>query len=169
MKASLEEYEKSLRNAELVPDHHVKYMVWWVPLYLSLGTPELAEFATRLETEGREDWQIRQALDAVKLYNRVLGEDEERCYSAQSPPLKQLVESLRLRHYSRSTVKAYSYWADPIVLELELERVGQIAELYLSGGFEVAFEAQNETGALVGSYFQGVLNAVLQRFIDYLV
>lgn len=112
MRKPLEDYVNFLKDHDLVRDHHVKYMVWWVRYYLSLGRPELAEFASRLETEGREDWQIRQALDAVKLFNRVLGEDEERCKSGESPPLQQLVESLRLRHYSRSTVKAYSYWTE---------------------------------------------------------
>ena len=44
-------------------------MVLWVREFLFLENPDDTVFvADSLEREGRHDWQIRQALEAVKLY-----------------------------------------------------------------------------------------------------
>lgn len=50
-------------------------MVWWVKHFLSKGKPEEAMYADILEKEGRKDWQIRQALEAVKIYCERNGHD----------------------------------------------------------------------------------------------
>ena len=44
---------------------------WWVGSgsISRFGRPEDAVFSDILERNGREGWQIRQALDAVRIYN----------------------------------------------------------------------------------------------------
>ena len=109
--ADLEGFAQTLRERDLVPDNHVRYMLWWVSHYLSLGKPEDQKYADQLESEGREDWQIRQALDAISIYRNMYGKPDDKCLESD-PPLRKLAESLRVRHYARSTVKAYLYWSE---------------------------------------------------------
>ena len=65
----LKQYKSELMAKDLVRQNQVPYMVGWVHRFLSLGEHEETVFADVLEKEGREDWQIRQALDAVGIYN----------------------------------------------------------------------------------------------------
>ncbi|NOQ23714.1 MAG: hypothetical protein GQ565_13840 [Candidatus Aegiribacteria sp.] len=66
--------------------NQVPYMVWWVKHYLSIGQPGEAMYADILEKEGRKDWQIRQALEAVKIYcSMYLGDSEEAAVTGLAP------------------------------------------------------------------------------------
>ncbi|MCD4849158.1 MAG: hypothetical protein K8R76_13330 [Candidatus Aegiribacteria sp.] len=68
MKYDMNEYRDKLSSLNMVQENHIPYMTGWVKHFLVLGNPDDAEFADILCREGREDWQIRQALDAVKIY-----------------------------------------------------------------------------------------------------
>ncbi len=60
-------YQQELKDKGLVREDKIRYMVFWVRRFLSLGQSDDAVFADSLEREGRQDWQIRQALDAVSI------------------------------------------------------------------------------------------------------
>ncbi|MCD4708936.1 MAG: hypothetical protein K8S62_14495 [Candidatus Sabulitectum sp.] len=48
-------------------------MILWVREFLFLGQPDDTVFvADSLERNGHQDWQIRQALDAVKMFRSML-------------------------------------------------------------------------------------------------
>ncbi|MCD4848566.1 MAG: integron integrase [Candidatus Aegiribacteria sp.] len=90
---------------------HLPYMFWWVKHYLFMQRPDAAEYSQILEEEGKEDWQIRQALDAVKLYHQFSGEIiPHEINGLADNPVEDLVNKLQVRHYSSSTVKIYSHW-----------------------------------------------------------
>ncbi len=110
MKEYLKLYEGDLIAKDLVRQNQVPYMVWWVKHFLSVGQPEEAMYADILEKEGRKDWQIRQALEAVRIYcSMYLGDSEEATVTGLDP-LSEMRNCLRIRHYSRRTEKAYLYW-----------------------------------------------------------
>ena len=112
MQAKLEEFEVHLRKLNMVTENQLPYLLWWVRHHLTLEEPEEALYADILDREGKQDWQIRQALDAVKLYHQFTGKQKVERYSLDSvDPVDILIEKLRIRHYSRSTVRTYSYWS----------------------------------------------------------
>lgn len=110
MQENLRLYEGELIEKNLVRQNQVPYMVWWVKHFLSMGKPEEAMYADILETEGRKDWQIRQALEAVKIYCSKYLIDYEEAVDTSLTPLDEMRTCLRTRHYSRRTEKAYIYW-----------------------------------------------------------
>ena len=61
----MSEYTDKLSTLNMIQVNHIPYMTGWVRHFLALGNPDDALFAEILSREGREDWQIRQALDAV--------------------------------------------------------------------------------------------------------
>lgn len=112
MHAKLEEFESNLRRQDLVSDNHLPYMIWWVKHYLDLDHPDDASYSNLLSKEGKHDWQIRQALDAVKLYRQFSTPEEKNTIeSDQVDPVEAMIKKLRVRHYARSTVKSYSSWS----------------------------------------------------------
>jgi integron integrase len=112
MQRKLQAFKEYLRKLNLVSDRLLPYMLWWVRNHLFLGRPEETIYADVLEKEGKQDWQIRQALDAVKLYQQYSGDPEKgRDGATAEDPVEILIEKLRIRHYSRSTVRTYSSWS----------------------------------------------------------
>ena len=105
----LEEFESNLRSQNLVNDNHLPYIVWWVKHYLDLDHPDEASYSDVLSNEGKHDWQIRLALDAVKLYQQFSPDDKINTIgSDEVDPLQTIIRKLHVRHYARSTVKSYS-------------------------------------------------------------
>ncbi|MEN8209444.1 MAG: integron integrase [Candidatus Fermentibacteria bacterium] len=112
MHERLKDFKKHLRNLNLVNERQMLYMLWWVKRFRNLGYPDEAEYSDILTRENKADWQIRQALDAVQLYVSFSGHSETMIDNDNvHDPIEKLVEKLRVRHYSRSTVKTYSYWS----------------------------------------------------------
>ena len=116
MDKQLLQYQEEIKKRGLVPDRHTPFLVGWVRKYLSFGKPEDAVFSDILERNGREGWQIRQALDAVRIYNSMFrqsvveGCDAAVSGKAMASDLDQLINKLRVRHYALATEKAYGYW-----------------------------------------------------------
>ncbi|MBN1433816.1 integron integrase, partial [Candidatus Fermentibacterales bacterium] len=108
----LEEFERQLRQRQLAQPHQVPYLVHWVERFLRAGRPSEEELSRCLEAEGKQPWQIRQALDAVKIYLQVFPEEVEPAEdkSNKGDPVSRLVDALRIRHYSTSTEKTYAGW-----------------------------------------------------------
>ena len=112
MHTKLEEFENNLRSQELVNDSHLPYMIWWVKHYMDINHPDEASYSDALSKEGKHDWQIRQALDAVKLYWQFSTDEEKKVgESDQVDPFLTMIRKLSVRHYARSTVKSYSSWS----------------------------------------------------------
>ncbi len=110
MYGKLNEFQNELKRSQIIPEKSVKYFVFWVRQYLLLDSPEEVDFSRALDAEAREDWQIRQALDAVKLYmNLSLGESSEE-YCIREDPVEVVGSRLRVKHYSEKTVKSYCNW-----------------------------------------------------------
>ena len=89
----MSEYKDKLSSINLLRENHIPYMVGLVKHFLVLGDPDDAAFADILYREGRKDWQIRKALDAVKIYRGIYPED--------SATIKELlsIKILRLQEY----------------------------------------------------------------------
>lgn len=68
MHGELNEVMDELKKRQIIPEKSVKFFVLWVRQYLLQDSPEEVDFCRALEADSREGWQIRQALDAVKLY-----------------------------------------------------------------------------------------------------
>ena len=108
----LEEFRNNLRNQNLVNDNHLPYIVWWVKHYLDLDHLDETSYSDVLSNEGKHDWQIRQALDAVKLYQQFSADEKiNTIESDKVNSLKTIIRKLNVRHYARSTVKSYSSWS----------------------------------------------------------
>lgn len=87
-------------------------MVHWVERYLRTGGKSVQEMSAELEREGKEPWQIRQALDSIKIYLQIFPEEAEsaRDASDKKDAVGRLVDALRIRHYSTSTEQTYAGW-----------------------------------------------------------
>ncbi len=113
---NLKEFGEYLKKRELVCDSKVPFFILWVKKYLQLGSGVGEhEFSILLETERKEDWKIRQALDAVKLYMRWCGSEVEECVSSRDS-IDTMQRALRVRHYSLRTEKSYLYWSRKYLL-----------------------------------------------------
>lgn len=110
MTTELERFEKELIELDLVKENQIPYFLNWVRKYICLGSPEEAEYADILSREGRVDWQIRQALDAVKLFGRGNSPDSGTGTSRRDA-LAIMRRKLTVRHYASSTVRTYMGWA----------------------------------------------------------
>jgi len=80
----LTEYQKYLRAKSLVQEKYITYYASWARKFLSFSNNnkelnhdlQLEAFLNYLGAQrGFEDWQIRQAHDAVRLYYNFTGED----------------------------------------------------------------------------------------------
>lgn len=82
---------------DLVRPNQVPYVVGWLKHHAGLGHPEEALFSDILTAEGRQDWQIRQALDAVKLFREFIGDSGlTEHLSSGDDPLEILARKLRI-------------------------------------------------------------------------
>ncbi|MCK4505750.1 MAG: hypothetical protein KAW14_09045 [Candidatus Aegiribacteria sp.] len=95
-KYDMNEYRNKLSSLNLVQENHIPYMTGWVKHYLALGNPDDAVFADILYREGREDWQIRQALDAVKIYRGLYPEDSATVKENSAEHLQIMRDSLKV-------------------------------------------------------------------------
>jgi len=128
--ASLQEYGEFLLKAQLVKEKAAPYCVRWVRAFLSRpASPDPLEdqvrrFCDDLERQGREDWQVRQAEQALRIYfvNFLRRTDWHRRPTSASAvvdeagrttplgALEQLRLRLRTRHYSYRTECSYADW-----------------------------------------------------------
>lgn len=165
MESELAVFEERLRELRLVREKELPYMVSWVRHYIELGFPGDEEYAGILLGEGRWDWQVRQALDAVKLYRKMVGVENGGAGGSddEGSPLTLLVRRLRVRQYSRRTVKAYSHWCGRFLSfcgERELDPSADAAFVsylsYLALKRRVAASTQNQAFNAILFLFRNV-------------
>ena len=129
LESSLQQFGEFLLKAQLVRQTAVPYFVRWVRRFLSRPASDepLADqvrgFCEELERTGSlEDWQVRQADQALRIYfvnflkrtewhrrptSTVIDEDR---YTNPLAALEQLRMRLRTRHYSYRTECTYVDW-----------------------------------------------------------
>jgi integron integrase len=129
IEASLQEFGEFLLRSRLVKPQAARYCVGWVRRFLvrpasdeSIGD-RVRLFCEDLERGGREEWQVQQAGDALRIYfvnfrrrsdwdRPASGEAAQRERGADPPAtLERLRQRLRTRHYSYRTEQSYADWA----------------------------------------------------------
>ena len=122
-------FEDYIVRNELVDARYAKFYRMWVDRFCRFVAsdahpdPERARrrFLEHLKHDGRtEDWQLRQADDAVKLYlwnyrvGQMRASGQPNTEAAPPPSLAKapglMRDELRLRHYSYSTERTYLQW-----------------------------------------------------------
>jgi integron integrase len=111
----LDGFGKYLRERGLVAKGRVPFFVYWVEKYLKLGFDNESDFSAVLEGERKKDWQIKQAMDAIKLYAMWSGESRGKQVTG-SDPLSAMRKALRVRHYALKTEKCYLHWCGKYLL-----------------------------------------------------
>jgi integron integrase len=143
---TLPEFQKFLLERRLVPAKNVTFFAYWVSRFLDyarkcdLSATEyhesaVIEFLDALRSEKRiQDWQHRQADDAIRLYYfHYLGTTGNRASGGDIPAdvpgtLQEVKRLIRLRHYSYSTERTYLQWVERF-LAYALKPERKIAEL----------------------------------------
>ena len=129
LESSLQQFGEFLLKARLASDKAAPFLVRWVRGFLSAPASDepLADqtrrFCEELERDGRyEDWQIRQAEHAIRLYfvnylhrtdwqTHAPAATDLHGRTAPSRAIELLRQRLRTRHYSYRTERTYVDWA----------------------------------------------------------
>lgn len=127
--SSLQQFGEFLLKAQLVKESAAPYCVRRVRQFLSRPATDeplvdrVRRFCEDLERDGSQDWQVRQAEDAVRLYfvnflNRTDWQHQttsplvdERGQVTPLDAIGHLRQRLRARHYSYRTEESYTDWA----------------------------------------------------------
>lgn len=109
MSVDLIAFEEHVKRLGLFREKQVPFVVFWVRRYLESGCSDDSAFSDVLSASGKQDWQIRQALDAVRVFRSFSGASLEAAVETDEPVVV-LIRQLRVRHYSASTVKTYALW-----------------------------------------------------------
>lgn len=56
-------FEEHVKRLGVFQDRQVPFVVFWVKRFLESGMPDDDSFSSLLSASGKQDWQIRQALD----------------------------------------------------------------------------------------------------------
>lgn len=122
------EFGRYLEQRRLAPKSQIPFLKKWVHRFLIFARPHrkrpfeevFALFGNFLAQNVLiNDWQLRQALDAVRIYAYQFRQIHHSTHSLSPTAeefldldtvMKRLREVFRLRHYSYQTEKTYSYW-----------------------------------------------------------
>jgi hypothetical protein len=128
VEASLQEFGEYVLRARLVKERAAPHCVRWVRQFLARPASDatLADqvrlFCEELERCGREEWQVRQAEQALRVYfvNFLRRTDwhrrpasalvDEQGRTSPLAALERLRQSIRTRHYSHRTECSYADW-----------------------------------------------------------
>ena len=126
--AALDTFKTYLKTKQLVADKQLPYYLHWVERFqtfceenptLPTGDGQIAVFL-QLLAKGKEEWQVKQAREAVRLFHFFLTQEQggEKNRGTAPPDAQkgwqmlahQMREALRLRHRSIRTEKSYLQW-----------------------------------------------------------
>jgi integron integrase len=130
-KSLLPDFQDFLRSRKLVPAKNIPYFANWVSKFLNFSNEStqsdykklILEFMDALgKTENVQDWQIRQAHQAIQLYlcnYRGNAASDSAPLSGSTAAkgenipsiLKEMRGIIRLKHYSYSTERTYIDWS----------------------------------------------------------
>ncbi len=120
----LDGFENYLLQKGNVKKHQIPYYVKWVGdclafLHISdstfISSDLKKQFLTQM-SKNHEDWQVKQADTALRLYNYFLSQKHDIPIPSDEATEdwdlieERLIEALRLRHRSLSTEKSYKIW-----------------------------------------------------------
>ncbi len=119
----LELFESFLRQRRVIPEKRIPFYMHWVRRFLAFSRQHteiprqemVAAFLRHLAKE-KEDWQVKQARDAVRLYRyfRESPQDGEKGGKKRAAEWglveAKMREALRLRHRSIRTERTYLGW-----------------------------------------------------------
>jgi integron integrase len=131
MQDLLPDFKKILLDRHLVPEKNAPFYAYWANKFLSFSDKnedmnqdlKIAEFLDHLKKhENIDDWQIRQAEEALRLYlDHYLGGDTSslsrdnpqkgKRFKDSAQILASMRQAIRLKHYSYKTEQSYIDWA----------------------------------------------------------
>jgi len=136
----MDDFRRFLTEQGLVPLHRIPYHVNWVRKFLShvdggtgadFGKDEVAQFLEQMG-KSREQWQGRQAEEALRLYRYFLGRLRPASGGGEAPADEwraawtEMRRTLRLRHLSLSTERTYQHWLRPFYRFVQGKAVGTL-------------------------------------------
>jgi hypothetical protein len=130
-KSILPDFQDFLRTRKLVPEKNIPYFANWVSKFLNFSNKStqsdykklILEFMDALaKTENVQDWQIRQAHQAIQLYlcnYRGKAASDSAPLSGSTAAkgedipsiIKEMRGIIRLKHYSYNTERTYIDWS----------------------------------------------------------
>jgi len=129
---TLPEFQQYLSARQLAPERAIPFFAAWVSMFLAFADKNtfadtdalIHQFLEHLSTRAsKEDWQVRQAHQAVELYLYHYLKQRPR---QEHPPwlkmpagsfrniselIRKIRETIRVKHYSYKTEKTYVQWA----------------------------------------------------------
>lgn len=125
--ADLKTFEQYLCQKRLITEKQLPYYLHWVSRFISFCEKNNAsvnddgqiESFLRLLAKSKEEWQVNQAREALRIFLFFLSHKDETDHSLQDEPdvklawrraADQMTEALRLRHRSIRTERAYLQW-----------------------------------------------------------
>lgn len=66
-------YEEVVNRLSVYQDRQVPLVVFWVKWFLESGLPDDESFSSLFGPSGKQDWQIWQALDSLRLFRPFSG------------------------------------------------------------------------------------------------
>ncbi len=126
-------FQTFLINKKNIPEKHTKYYQQWVNKFLNhyqknlktVKYKNIKDFIDKLESEGKEDWQIRQAYKAIKIFlEDFMGlvidfhENDEKLNESKivknpktwNEAFTKFINEIRFQHLAYSTEKTYRSW-----------------------------------------------------------
>jgi hypothetical protein len=115
-----EEFQRYLIKNSRQQDKYIPYYLKWIsdcysfnnePVDHNLNSEQKQQFLTHL-AKNREDWQVKQADYALRLYNFFLSRNKKETSASKEWKIieENTTKALRLRHRSLSTEKSYIMW-----------------------------------------------------------
>ena len=125
MRSALEHFRSYLLSKRIIPEKRLGYYLSWITQFYAFCDKGLCDDVSHEEIDGflrhlmksREDWQVRQASEAIRLY---IYYNRRKCQSKADADIdsdtqwkgivQDMVRMLRLKHRSLSTEKSYIGW-----------------------------------------------------------
>ncbi len=132
-KSNSHNFEEFLKNNKFIPSKHSKFYQVWVEKFISYYQKDfkavkyrnIKDFLDKLDSEGKEDWQIRQAYKAIKVFledfmGLMIDFNEDSENKSKNIPVKypktwkeafsKFINEIRFQHLAYSTEKTYRSW-----------------------------------------------------------
>ncbi len=182
----INQLEIFLKHKKGLSENKIKYYVFWLNKFFTyysknidnISEQELIEFSDLLESKGYEEWQVKQAREAVVLYiqnflnKMILPVEHKDIQNDSVPPAlttwnqvkERFVEIIRLRHYSYRTEKTYQDWIQRFIQYHNFANPGESTSrhveqflTYLAVDRKVAASTQNQAFNALLFLFRNVL------------
>jgi len=182
-------FEEYLTIRRVIPEKKLSYYLHWVNSFIascqerevSFNDSHQVDPYLNLLAKSKEEWQVNQARDALRMYHFFISRAEERTFSAKDIAsteawrlvAKEMREALRLRHRALSTEKTYLQWLRTFYSFLKGTRPADIDSKdvkrflsHLAVEQKVAASTQNQAFNALLFLFRNVLDKELSDISD---